>query len=128
MPIYYNVLQFLRGGVKPKYYNITIVFGLQIEGKVRKVLQKSTFFEILKKLFLKTEEFDKKCHSIVMILREKKLSWEGCPHFVAKYYSITNFEGGRGLEKAPKRKPSQKSIFSSSNQYYTKHFYQTPQF
>ena len=23
------------------------------------------------------------------------LSWEGCPHFVAKYYSITNFEGGR---------------------------------
>ena len=70
MPIYYNVLQFLRGGVKPKYYNITIVFGLQIEGKVRKVLQKSTFFEILKKLFLKTEEFDKKCHSIVMILRK----------------------------------------------------------
>ena len=45
-------------------------------------------------MFLKTEEFDKKCHSIVMILREKKLSWEGCLHFVAKYYSITSFEGG----------------------------------
>ena len=46
---------------------------------------------------------------------KKMVSWEGCLHFVAKYYSITSFEKGGsgqyitvyyigegGLKKAPK--------------------------
>ena len=28
LPIYYNILQFVKGGVKPLYYNITLFFGL----------------------------------------------------------------------------------------------------
>ena len=98
MSIYYKVLQFLRGRVKPKYNNITIVFGLQIEGKVRKVLQKSKFFEMLKIFFfLKLRSLIKNVIVYIVMILRKLLSWEGCYHFVAKYYSITSFEGGSGV-------------------------------
>ena len=64
--IYYS---FLRGGGSGKYITILNSFLDLVEGKVCIILIKLPLSRLRKKMFLKTEEFDKKCYSKVLILR-----------------------------------------------------------